>query len=149
MQGRCLILIDLSALKSKIKPLPSYANNIRTPCYCSPRIYWFDFDDDRSSKETTKAKSPNLRILRRRDARKLGSSAAANNMRWWFNAVVSERVFKNPWTLTQAFYCFDIDINLYPLRFVHKLIQCCKFTWSRNIYNRNLCVHQFLIHTCR
>lgn len=79
-------MIVLSALKSKknflyvIKPNPSPLFPIIIKIICL-----IDCDYDRSSKETTKAKSPYLRVLQRKERRKMtlatATSAAANNMR--------------------------------------------------------------------
>lgn len=81
-------MIVLSALKSKKNFLYVMKSDLPLHPYYSiitKIICLIDCDYDRSSKETTKAKSPYLRVLQRKERRKMtlatATSAAANNMR--------------------------------------------------------------------
>lgn len=82
MPGRFQILTGHSSPRSK--------KYLTTPQLIWPEhpwlIKWF-ISSCRSSKETTNARSPNLRVLQRRERRKMmvnaaASSAAASGMRW-------------------------------------------------------------------
>lgn len=88
MQDQCLILIILSALKGMNNPTPTdyQKTKKKTTNFSYSSYSLLDRLIDvgmilcnRSSKETTTAKSPNLRVLQRKERRKLGS---AYHMRW-------------------------------------------------------------------
>ena len=83
MQDQCLILIILSALKGMNNPTPTdyQKTKKKTTNFSYSSYSLLDRLIDvgmilcnRSSKETTTAKSPNLRVLQRKERRKLGSA---------------------------------------------------------------------------
>ena len=82
MQDQCLILIILSALKGMNNQLLLIIKKQKKKTTTSYSAYslldrLIDIGMilcNRSSKETTTAKSPNLRVLQRKERRKLGSA---------------------------------------------------------------------------